>query len=49
MEKANGHSTLFKVEREGIVIRPLEERQDSIGHCVSFKAISPEFLLKHDH
>lgn len=48
VEKATGTSTLFKVEREGIVIRPLEEKQDSIGR-VSFKAISPEFLLKHDH
>jgi RNA ligase (TIGR02306 family) len=43
-----GHSTLFKVEREGVVIRPLSEVRDIMGR-VSFKAISPEFLLKHDH
>ena len=40
-----GRSTLFDVHREGIVIRPLTERQDMIGR-VSFKAISPDFLLK---
>jgi RNA ligase (TIGR02306 family) len=43
-----GHSTLYKVEREGVVIRPLTEQRDLIGR-VSFKAINPEFLLKHDH
>ncbi len=40
-----GRSALFDVHREGIVIRPLTERQDMIGR-VSFKAISPDFLLK---
>ena len=44
---ANGVSTLYKVEREGIVIRPLHELQDVIGR-VSFKAISTQFLLKHE-
>jgi RNA ligase (TIGR02306 family) len=48
VEMATGTSTLFKVEREGVVIRPHQEQRDSIGR-VSFKAISPEFLLKHDH
>jgi RNA ligase (TIGR02306 family) len=43
-----GISTLFKVEREGVVIRPLSEARDLMGR-VSFKAINPEFLLKHDH
>ncbi len=43
-----GTSTLYKVEREGVVIRPLSEASDVMWR-VSFKAISPEFLLKHDH
>ncbi len=43
-----GRSTLYNVEREGVVIRPLTETRDLMGR-VSFKAISPEFLLKHDH
>jgi RNA ligase (TIGR02306 family) len=43
-----GRSTLSNVEREGVVIRPLTETRDLMGR-VSFKAISPEFLLKHDH
>lgn len=46
--KSAAESKLFPVEREGIVIRPLNEARDTIGR-VSFKAISPEFLLKHDH
>lgn len=33
--------------REGIVIRPVEEKTDALGR-VSFKAINPEFLLKYD-
>ncbi len=37
---------LSEVWAEGIVIRPLMERQDLIGR-VSFKAISPEFLIKY--
>ena len=32
---------------EGVVIRPLRERQDALGR-VSFKAINPEFLLKYE-
>jgi RNA ligase (TIGR02306 family) len=44
---ATGTSVLHNVEREGVVIRPLEEKQDLIGR-VSFKAISLEFLLKHE-
>lgn len=43
-----GRSTLYNVEREGVVIRPLTETRDLMGR-VSFKAINPEFLLKHDH
>jgi len=35
------------VWREGVVIRPLQEKQDLIGR-VSFKAINPEFLLKYE-
>jgi RNA ligase (TIGR02306 family) len=48
VQLGTGTSTLYKVEREGVVIRPLNEQRDSIGR-VSFKAINPEFLLKHDH
>jgi hypothetical protein len=46
--KANGKSTLHPVEREGIVIRPLNEMRDPALGRVSFKSISAEFLLKHD-
>ncbi len=48
VQLGTGTSTLYNVEREGVVIRPLNEQRDSIGR-VSFKAINPEFLLKHDH
>jgi RNA ligase (TIGR02306 family) len=37
---------LPEVWAEGIVIRPLREKTDTIGR-VSFKAINPEFLLKY--
>jgi RNA ligase (TIGR02306 family) len=38
-----------KVQREGIVLRPLaEEYDDEIGGRLSFKAINPKFLLKYD-
>ncbi|MDO8365951.1 MAG: RNA ligase (ATP) [Saprospiraceae bacterium] len=48
VEKSIGKSVLnAEIQREGIVIRPLMERQDTIGR-VSFKAINPEFLLKYD-
>ncbi len=36
-----------KVQREGLVIRPLLEKTDALGR-VSFKAINPEFLLKYE-
>ena len=47
---AEGKSTLNpKVEREGIVLRPLaEEHDETIGGRLSFKAINPKFLLKYD-
>lgn len=35
-----------QTEREGIVIRPMVEQRCDIGR-VSFKAVSPEFLLKY--
>ncbi|MBC8044285.1 MAG: RNA ligase (ATP) [Rhizobacter sp.] len=35
------------VWREGVVIRPLQEKTDMMGR-VSFKVINPEFLLKYD-
>ena len=45
---AEGQSKLYDVMREGIVIRPLnEQRVYDLGR-VSFKAISPRFLLKFD-
>lgn len=44
---SEGNSTLFKVHREGIVLRPLTEKQDMIGR-VSFKVINPRFLLKYE-
>jgi RNA ligase (TIGR02306 family) len=38
-----------KVQREGIVLRPLvEEHDEEIGARLSFKAINPKFLLKYD-
>jgi RNA ligase (TIGR02306 family) len=47
VNKSIGNSVLYNVHREGIVIRPLIEKVDMIGR-VSFKAISPEFLLKYE-
>ncbi len=38
-----------KVQREGVVLRPLSEEYDEdIGGRLSFKAINPKFLLKYD-
>jgi len=38
-----------KVQREGIVLRPLVEEYDAdLGGRLSFKAINPKFLLKYD-
>lgn len=37
-----------KVQREGIVIRPVNEIVDDKFGRVSFKVINPEFLLKYD-
>jgi len=48
VDMAIGQSVLNPVVlREGIVIRPLEEKNDLLGR-VSFKAISPEFLLQYE-
>jgi RNA ligase (TIGR02306 family) len=48
VDMAIGQSVLNPaVFREGIVIRPLVEKNDLLGR-VSFKAISPEFLLKYE-
>ncbi|MBD0254590.1 MAG: RNA ligase (ATP) [Cytophagales bacterium] len=48
VERSKLKSTLNPaVWAEGVVIRPLRERQDSLGR-VSFKAINPEFLLKYE-
>lgn len=47
---SEGASALnLKVQREGVVIRPLaEEYDDDIGGRLSFKVINPKFLLKYD-
>ncbi len=42
-----GHSQLYKVQREGLVLRPLEEGYDRDGR-LSFKVINPKFLLKYE-
>ncbi len=47
VQKSQGRSVLYDIHREGIVIRPLKEKNDMIGR-VSFKAINPEFLLKYE-
>lgn len=44
---ATGTSKLHKVKREGIVIRPVQEKQDAMGRF-SFKVLNPEFLLKYE-
>lgn len=44
---ATGQSVIAPVKREGLVFRTVDARADSkYGHA-SFKAINPEFLLKH--
>ena len=49
---AEGTSKLAKIQREGIVIRPLENIKINdkrfIEDRISFKAINPKFLLKYD-
>ena len=38
-----------KIQREGIVLRPLaEEYDEDVGGRLSFKVINPKFLLKYD-
>ena len=37
-----------KVQREGVVLRPLREVADDFLGRLSFKAINPKFLLKYD-
>jgi ATP-dependent RNA circularization protein (DNA/RNA ligase family) len=47
---AEGLSVLNpKVQREGVVLRPLDEEYDEeLGGRLSFKVINPKFLLKYD-
>jgi ATP-dependent RNA circularization protein (DNA/RNA ligase family) len=46
---SEGFSVLnAKVQREGIVLRPLTEIEDEYLGRLSFKAINPKFLLKYD-
>ena len=37
-----------KVQREGVVLRPLTEIEDGLLGRLTFKAINPKFLLKYD-
>jgi len=48
VELSIGHSQLHKVQREGIVLRPLQEKVDRRGRRISFKVINPKFLLKYE-
>jgi hypothetical protein len=55
VEQSKGKSKLNPdILREGIVIRPIVEIEDTELHCqlvknrISFKAVNPEFLLKYD-
>ena len=41
LDYATGKSQLYETLREGIVFRSLDGKQ-------SFKAVSPEFLIKHN-
>lgn len=47
VQLSEGRSVLADVTREGIVIRPLTEQRGLMGR-ISFKAISPSFLLKYE-
>jgi len=53
VELSKGNSVLGGTIREGVVIRPLVEMEDSELHCqlvknrISFKSVNPEFLLKY--
>lgn len=50
LEKAKGKSKIFDVEREGIVIRDINNKCRSIrnvGDSLSFKAINPDYMLKY--
>ena len=50
VEFAQGKSIVNpKIQREGVVLRPLvEEYDEEIGGRLSFKVINPKFLLKYD-
>jgi ATP-dependent RNA circularization protein (DNA/RNA ligase family) len=49
IEYSNGESRLFKVVREGVVIRAMDGRYDEeIRGRLSFKVINPQFLLKYE-
>ena len=50
---ATAESQIAKIYREGIVIRPMKEIYDRdinglVRNRISFKVVSPEFLLKYD-
>jgi RNA ligase (TIGR02306 family) len=46
LEKANGQSTIASHIREGIVVKPVQERWDHKVGRVALKAISEQYLLK---
>jgi hypothetical protein len=53
VELSKGESIIGKTLREGVVIRPISEIEDTELHCqlvknrVSFKSVNPDFLLKY--
>ena len=49
IEFSKGHSLLNpSVDREGIVIRSIEETYSSLIGRLSFKAVNPDYLLKYE-
>ena len=49
VEYSQAKSVLADIQREGVVLRPLSEEYDpDVGSRLSFKVISPKFLLKFD-
>ena len=48
VEYSKGVSKLFNIYREGVVIRPLTEKQDNDIGRLSFKVVNPDFLLKFE-
>lgn len=50
LEMAKGQSKIYDVEREGIVIRDVQNKYRpirNVGDSLSFKVINPEYMLKY--